>query len=102
MLAVPDPDLEMGGGGGGHPVPLIRGEGQSLKTIISALQASVWSKNRRGGPDPLDPSLESATGWSSCVQCTTLNRMMESTTGRIQPPWHSEQIFPSLYVVAVI
>ena len=95
---MPNPDLEIRGGqssrtfdkGGGSP-----------KKIFSALWASVWSKNRRGSR-PLGPSPGSATRWSSCVQCTTLNRTMESTAGRIQPSWHSEQIFPSLYMAAVI
>ena len=44
---MPDPDFEIrGGGGGGHPG---RG-GQSPKKICSALWASVWSKNKGGGP----------------------------------------------------
>ena len=55
-----DPDLqirEVGGGGGeGHPDPEIRGA-QSLKNFFSALRASVWSKNKRGGGSPLDPPL---------------------------------------------
>ena len=38
-----------GGGGGGHPDPEIRERGGSVKKIFWALQASVWSKNKRGG-----------------------------------------------------
>ena len=47
--AMPDPDLEVGGG-------------QSPKKNFSALQASVWSKNKEGGGppwvSPLDPPLK--------------------------------------------
>ena len=50
-----DPDLQIWevGGGEGHPDPEIRGA-QS-----QALQALVWSKNKRGrgGESPLDPPL---------------------------------------------
>ena len=38
---VPDPDLEVRGGGG-----------SLRKKIFSALQASVWSKNKEGGGPP--------------------------------------------------
>ena len=38
-----------GGAGGGHPDPEISG-GPVSKKIISALGASVWSKNKWGGP----------------------------------------------------
>ena len=43
---VPTPDLEIraGEGGGG-----VGGRGRSPKKIYSALQASVWSRNKRGG-----------------------------------------------------
>ena len=58
--AVADPDLQIWevGGGEGHPDPEIRGA-QSLKKLFSALQALVWSKNKRGGggKSPLDPAL---------------------------------------------
>ena len=63
---VADPDLQIRGGGGGkggHPDPEIRGEGGwSPKKFFSALQASVWSKNKGGGgrapwAPPLDPPL---------------------------------------------
>ena len=43
-----DPDLQIREVGGGHPDPEIRGA-RSLKKFFSALQASVWSKNKRGG-----------------------------------------------------
>ena len=53
---MPDPDLEMGGGGSSRPFD--KGGGAvSKKTIISALQASVWSKNRRGAQASLAPPL---------------------------------------------
>ena len=42
---VADPDLQIRGAG--HPDPEIRGEaGWSPKKFFSALQASVWSKNK--------------------------------------------------------
>ena len=46
MVAVPDPDLEIGGvgGGGGSSRPLDKIGGAPPK-----LSASVWSKNKRGG-----------------------------------------------------
>ena len=45
MVAVPDPDLEIGGvGGGGSSRPLDKIGGAHPK-----LSASVWSKNKRGG-----------------------------------------------------
>ena len=46
-----DPDTQMGGvgEGGGHPDPEIRGM-PGLKKIFFALRASVWSKNKGGGP----------------------------------------------------
>ena len=53
-MAVPDPDLEIKGGrgeGGGGV-----GVGAVSKKMFSALRASVWSKNKGGGP-PLDLSL---------------------------------------------
>ena len=50
-----DPDVQVGGGGGkagpGHPDPEIRRE-PGLKFFFSALRASVWSKNKGGGPLP--------------------------------------------------
>ena len=45
-LAVPYPDLEIKGGGG-------VGVGAVSPKNFSALRASVWSKNKGGGP-PLD------------------------------------------------
>ena len=46
------------GRGGGHPDPEI-GEGAVSKKFISALWASVWSKNKGGGGrPPLDPPLK--------------------------------------------
>ena len=44
-----DSDLQIMGGPG-HPDPTIRGRGwgQSPKKCFSAIQASVWSKNKRG------------------------------------------------------
>ena len=52
-----DPDLQIRRGG--HPSPE-KGGGVGLKKNFSALQASVWSKNK-GGPGPLGPSLGSDT-----------------------------------------
>ena len=49
------PDREIASGvGGGHPDPEIR-EVPGLERIFSPLQASVWSKNKKG------PSLGSTT-----------------------------------------
>ena len=56
LYSVADPDLQIRGGcvcggggeGGGHPDPEISG-GPVSKKIISALGASVWSKNKWGG-----------------------------------------------------
>ena len=52
--AVPDPDLKTRGGGGGgragHQDPEIR-RGRVSTKVFSALQASVWSKNK-WGPSP--------------------------------------------------
>ena len=52
------PSAKGGGGGGG----VKGGRGQSPKKILSALWASVWSKNKGGGPEdptpPLDPPLK--------------------------------------------
>ena len=56
-----DPDLQMEVGGN-HPDPAIWG-GLVSKKFFSALQASVWPKNKReggGAAPPLDPPL----GWS--------------------------------------
>ena len=53
VIPVPDPDLEIREGGGGHLDPEIRG-GTVFKTFLSALRASVWSKNK-GGPGLLGP-----------------------------------------------
>ena len=69
---VADPDLQIRWGGGSHPDPEIRG-GQSLKKKrISALRASVWSKNRvRGAPrapplyPPLLPVLLTRLDWTA-------------------------------------
>ena len=47
-------NCKWGGGGGGHPDPEIR-EVPGLERIFSPLQASVWSKNKKG------PSLGSTT-----------------------------------------
>ena len=48
-----DPDLQITGGRApGHPDPEIRGGGAGLQKNFSALWASVWSKNKRGGPSP--------------------------------------------------
>ena len=54
-----DPDLQIRWGrGGDHPDPDIRGGGAVSKKNVSALWASVWSKNKGGGrPPPLDPPL---------------------------------------------
>ena len=79
---MPDPDLEKrrrsggggGGGGGGRPPPFPReggggggrvgaviqtriqvGGGGSPQILFSALGASVWSKNKGGGPPGLLP-----------------------------------------------
>ena len=87
--AVPDPDLKTrgggggggggppdpagrggggggGGGGAGHQDPEIRGGRVSTK-VFSALQASVWSKNK-WGPSPPDPPL----GRFDCVKLKLL------------------------------
>ena len=96
---MPDLDLEIRGGS--HPEPLIRGGGGLQKKFFWPFGPQFGLKIG-GDPAPLGPSPGSTTRWSSCVQCTTLNRTMESTTGRIQPSRHSEQIFPSLYMAAVI
>ena len=48
-ITVVDSDFKLSGGGGGHPDPEIRERGGSVKKIFWALQASVWSKNKRGG-----------------------------------------------------
>ena len=48
FITVADPDLQIkGGGGSSHLDPEIRGGG--LQKIFSALQTSVWSKNKGGG-----------------------------------------------------
>ena len=47
-----DPDLQIRGEGGGHLDPEIRGRPGLKKYIFSALRASVWSKNKGGGPFP--------------------------------------------------
>ena len=96
---MPHPDLEIRGGDS-HPEPLIRGGGLQKKFFRPF--GPQFGLKIGGDQGPLGPSPGSATRWSSCVQCTTLNRTMESTAGRIQPSWHSEQIFPSLYMAAVI
>ena len=54
---VADPDFLMrgggGGGGGGSKKPgEMGGGGLSQKEVFSALWASVWSKNKVGGPSP--------------------------------------------------
>ena len=57
---MPDPDLEIrrrrggGGGWGGHPDPYKRWRwgGGSPKIFLSALGASVWSKNKGAGASP--------------------------------------------------
>ena len=57
---VADPDLQIRGEPG-HPDPEITGGGGTVsKKIVSALWASVWSNNQRGGgagaaAPPLDP-----------------------------------------------
>ena len=43
-----------GGGGGVHPDPKLTGGARSQKKNFSALQASVWSKNK-AGPGPRGP-----------------------------------------------
>ena len=68
-FTVADPDFQRrgaGGGGGSHLDPQIReGGGRSPKKIFSALQASVWSKNKGGGgAGPPGPSPGSATALS--------------------------------------
>ena len=60
VTSVADPDLHMGQGGNGHLDPDMRGGGPVSKKHVSALQASVWSKNK-GGPGPPGPSPGSAT-----------------------------------------
>ena len=45
------------GKGGSHPDLEIRGGGCHKNNFVSAQEASVWSKNRGGGP-PLDPPLD--------------------------------------------
>ena len=56
LIALADPDLQMGGGG--HPDPEIRGGGAVSKKIFSAIRASLWSKNKGGTwAPPLDPPL---------------------------------------------
>ena len=55
---VADPDLQIrgGGGGGGGPArPAGRGGGDSKK-FFSALQASIWLKNKGGGVGPFPGS----------------------------------------------
>ena len=67
--AVPDPDIKIKGGGGGragHQDPQIR-RGKVSTKFFSALQASVWSKNKGGRP-PLDPPL----GRFDCVKLKLL------------------------------
>ena len=51
--AVPDPDLKIkeGGGRAGHQDPEIR-RGRVSTKFFSALQASVWSKNKGGRAPP--------------------------------------------------
>ena len=51
--AVPDPDIKIKGGGGraGHQDPQIR-RGKVYTKFFSALQASVWSKNKGGASPP--------------------------------------------------
>ena len=53
-----------GRGGGCHPDPEISGEAVSKKTFL-ALQASVWSKNKREAVSP-GPSPGSATRIAIC------------------------------------
>ena len=53
-----DADLEIRGGGGEG------GGGGSPKKFFPSLQASIWSKNKEGGPDPTGLSLGSATAIS--------------------------------------
>ena len=51
---MPNPDLEITGGPG-HPDPEIRkgsGGGTVSQIFFTALRASVWSKNKEGGPGP--------------------------------------------------
>ena len=51
MLAEADPDFQIKGGGGegGSSRPWDKGK-QFPKKFFSALRASVWSKNKGGGP----------------------------------------------------
>ena len=61
LFTVPDPDLEMGGGEGSHLEPYVRGRGGRGWTplkIFSALQASVWFKNKGEARGPQDPPLD--------------------------------------------
>ena len=58
------PSDKGGGGGGMHPNPEIRG-GAVSKKVFSALQASVWSKNKGGGV-PLDRPLICIARRSEC------------------------------------
>ena len=79
-LAVADLDLQMGGGGWGgrSPGPEVKtGGARSQKKNFSALQASVWSKNKRGTrapwAPPLDPSLFGSTSFLSTLSQTPSN-----------------------------
>ena len=57
-----DPHLEIRGrGGGGSSRPLDKRGGGGLQKIFSPLRASVWSKNKGGGPP--GPSPGSDTGY---------------------------------------
>ena len=81
-----DPDLQIrGGGGGSHPDPEIR-EAPVLKKHFSALQASVWSKNKGlggGGAAPLDlPQMKfnQFSAFSTFVSCCAHIMPVFSTT----------------------
>ena len=63
-MAVPDPDLEMGGGGarGGPLDPEISGGGRSPKNFFWPFRSQFGLKIRGGGGGA-GPSLGSATKW---------------------------------------
>ena len=74
-----DPDLQIMGGPG-HPDPMIRGRGwgQSPKNFFSAIQASAWSKYKRG-QTPQAPLLDlcllfSGFWYRMCKDFTSLTK----------------------------
>ena len=57
VLAVPDPELEIGRGGIGHPDPYIRGGAASKKILFRPL-GPQFSLKIRGGQAPRAPPLD--------------------------------------------